>query len=63
MDFGHFEADLITGEYSKSFKLTITEKLTNLDYICHLDDKTANTINIKLTNFLRTQKLWNMLNH
>lgn len=52
-DFGHFEADLIVGKNNKSYKLTITEKLTNFDYICHLDDKTAKTIYSNLINFFK----------
>ncbi|AXF96789.1 hypothetical protein [Spiroplasma phoeniceum] len=53
MDFGHFDTDLIKGKNIKSFKLTITKKLTNLDYICHLDNKATNTVNIKLINFFK----------
>ncbi|WP_201763779.1 IS30 family transposase [Spiroplasma chrysopicola] len=52
-DFGHFEADLIVGKNNKSFKLTITERLANLNYICHLDTKTASKVNNILINFFK----------
>ncbi|AGM25261.1 IS30 family transposase [Spiroplasma chrysopicola] len=56
-DFGHFEADLIVGKNNKSYKLTITERLTNLNYICHLDDKASSSINKNLINFFKNSTI------
>lgn len=47
-DFGHWEADLIVGKKCQSYRLTITEVLSNLTLTFSLKNKTAAEVTRKL---------------